>query len=242
MPAKTSDTPHLFTALLAIVSSLAGTAHAARPMYTDDARVVDPKSCQVESWVRFNRESTEYWALPACNPFGWFELTYGGAGTRFDGESMEFTDNILQAKTIFKPLEANGWGWGVAVGTDRHLHRDAANGWPGDGYAYIPVSFSFNDDAQVVHFNAGVVNRRDLDKTIGTWGIGSEVRLRDDLFFIPEIYANDRGRPFIQVGARYWIVKDRVQMDATFGNRLDSNTEERWFSIGLRLLSPPFLP
>ena len=41
---------------------------------------------------------------------------------------------------------------------------------------------------------------------------------------------------------RYWIVKDRVQMDATVGNRLDTTTEDRWFSIGLRLLSPPFIP
>src|SRR5258705_4721688 len=32
-------------------------AHSARPMITDDARTVDSKACQVESWVRFNRES-----------------------------------------------------------------------------------------------------------------------------------------------------------------------------------------
>ncbi|HLX22160.1 MAG TPA: hypothetical protein VKR38_02345 [Usitatibacter sp.] len=234
--------PSLPTLLFALALATALPARAARPMYTDDARIVDPKSCQVESWIRDNRDSTEYWALPACNPFGWFELTYGGAGTRFSGESMEFTDNILQAKVLFKPLEPNGWGWGVAAGTDRHLHRDSANGWPGDAYAYIPLSVSFNDDAQVVHFNAGFINRRDLDKTVGTWGIGSEVRLRDELFFIPEVYANDRGRPFVQLGMRYWIVKDRVQMDATMGNRLDSSTAERWFSIGLRLLSPPFIP
>ena len=220
----------------------AANAEAARPMYTDDARIVDPGSCQVESWIRDNRDSTEYWALPACNPLGLLELTYGGAGTRFDGESTVFTDNILQAKSIFKPLEANGWGWGVALGTDRHLHRDAANGWPGDVYAYIPASFSFNDDAQVLHLNAGFVNRRDIDKYVGTWGIGAEIQVREELYFIPEVYGNDRGRPFVQVGMRYWIVKDRVQMDATVGNRLDSNTEERWFSLGLRVLSPPFIP
>lgn len=36
-------------------------------MITDDARTVDAKACQVETWVKFNRDSTEYWALPACN-------------------------------------------------------------------------------------------------------------------------------------------------------------------------------
>ena len=42
-------------------------AHAARPLITDDARTVDAYACQVESWVKNNRNSREYWALPACN-------------------------------------------------------------------------------------------------------------------------------------------------------------------------------
>ncbi len=72
MPAATARRPG-FPALFVVpflFLSIAP-AHAARPMYTDDARIVDPKSCQVESWIRFNRDSTEYWALPACNPLGW---------------------------------------------------------------------------------------------------------------------------------------------------------------------------
>jgi hypothetical protein len=31
-------------------------AEAARPMLTDDARIVDPKSCQLESWVRDSKK------------------------------------------------------------------------------------------------------------------------------------------------------------------------------------------
>ena len=243
LPATTARRPALPALALAVPFLLSiPPAHAARPMITDDARIVDPKSCQVESWIKFNRDSTEYWALPACNPLGWFEFTFGGARTQEKGESSFFTDNVVQAKTIFKPLETNGWGWGLAAGTDRHLHRDTANGWPGDAYAYVPVSISYLDDQVVMHVNGGVVNRRDLNKNVGTWGLGSEVKLRDDLFFIPETFANDRGRPFYQVGLRYWIVKDRVQMDATYGNRLTADTTERWFSLGLRLLSPPIIP
>jgi len=37
-------------------------------------------------------------------------------------------------------------------------------------------------------------------------------------------------------------VPNRVQLDATYGNRNGGETGERWFSIGLRLLSVPFLP
>ncbi|HEX4779278.1 MAG TPA: hypothetical protein VH301_00900 [Usitatibacter sp.] len=184
----------------------AASATAARPLTTDDARIVDPKSCQVESWIKANKDSTEYWALPACNPFGWFEINYGGARTRENGAGSTFTDNVMGFKTIVKPLEPNGWGWGVSVGTDRHLHRESGNGWPGDEVVNVPVSVSFRDDEIVMHVNAGAVRRRDLDRSIVTWGIGTEVRLRDDTYFIGESFANDRGRPFYQLGARYTLV------------------------------------
>lgn len=226
---------------LVLLLALCPCAEAARPMVTDDARIVDPKSCQVESWIKRNRNSTEAWALPACNPTGNVELTFGGARTWANGEAA-FTDHVVQAKTIFKPLEPDGWGIGLAVGTFRHPHRAAARGWPGDLYAYSPISVSFASDAWVVHVNVGATRRRDEQRTQGTWGLGNEIRLRDDLILIPELFGNDRGRPFYQAGIRYWVVKDRVQIDMTYGNRLASDTAERWISVGLRLLSPPILP
>lgn len=220
---------------------LACDAGAARPMITDDARIVDPKACQVEAWARSNRDSTEFWALPACNPLGGFEVTFGGARVREDGTS-QFTDEQVQVKALFRPYEPGGWGVGLGVGTIRHPHREVASGWPGDTYFYLPVSVAAGSDDWVVHVNAGAVRRRDEDRTIATWGLGNEIRLRHDLYFIPEVFALDRGRPFYQVGLRYWLVKDRWQMDATYGNRAVSDTQQRWFSIGVRLLSPPFLP
>jgi hypothetical protein len=67
------------------------------------------------------------------------------------------------------------------------------------------------------------------------------VQLRHDLYFIPEIFRSEPGKPFYQVGLRYWLVKDRVQMDATYGDRFGSQGSH-WVSIGLRLLTPAFLP
>ena len=217
-------------------------AHAARPMITDDARIVDAKACQVESWVKRNEGSTEAWALPACNPTGNLELTFGGARTWVRGEASGFTDHQLQAKTIFIPLETNGLGVGLAVGTVRHPHRELAQSWPGDYYAYVPISKSFADDAWVMHVNLGAVRRRDERRTQGTWGLGNEIQVRHDIYVIPEVFGTDRGRPFYQAGVRFWIIKDRVQVDTTYGNHVASGSSERWFSIGLRLLSPPFLP
>jgi hypothetical protein len=230
-----------FISLLLPALMAQGAALAARPLVTDDARLADPKACQLEAWVRRNDASTEMWALPACNPTGAFELALGGALIHENGDTF-FGQEVVQAKTLFKPLEPNGWGLGVSVGTTRYLRRESANGWPGDAYINFPLSISFYDDKWVAHVNAGAVRRRDLDRTIVTWGFGHEVQLREDAFLIAEVYANDRGRPFYQAGLRYVLVKDRIQMDATYGNRAVSETGERWISVGIRLLGPPVFP
>jgi len=229
---------------LATVAALAAAgsypAQAARPMITDDARVVDARSCQVETWMRHNEDSTEYWALPACNPWGNLEITFGGARTH-DAEGDAFTDHVLQAKTVLKRLES-GWGAALTLGTNRRAHRESANGWPGDAYVNVPFSVPVKGDAWIAHVNVGAQHRRDEGRTLATWGFGNEVRLRDDLYFIPEIFRNEHGRPFYQLGVRYWAVKGVLQVDATFGNRAVSDADEHWVSIGLRILTPAFLP
>lgn len=214
---------------------MAAPAQAARPMITDDARVVDAKACQLESWVRRNRHSTEYWALPACNFTGNLEVTLGGALTRQQDGSTRMTDVQMQGKTIFKPLETNGWGLGLAAGTVRHARTDAR-----DWFAYVPTSFSLRDDAVVIHTNVGWLRDGEARRDRATWGLGTEARLAERTWLIAETFRQGGGRPFHQFGLRHWLVPERIQVDATYGNR--NGGGERWFSIGLRLLTEPFLP
>lgn len=224
----------------ALLVAFALPAHAARPMITDDARIVDAKSCQVESWARGNREGpNQFWAFPACNPTGNLEITAGGA-VQHEAGGTRLASSLVQGKTIFKPLQTNGWGLGLAVG--RAVDRPSGEARAPSVYAYAPVSFSLRDDDVVVHLNLGLRNDRTLGHTFGTWGLGSEIRLRDRLQLIVETFGESRSRPFAHGGLRYWVVPDRVQVDATLGTRLQEGTREQWMSLGLRLLSPPFLP
>jgi len=228
--------------LAALLTMLTAThaVHAARPLITDDARTVDAHACQVESWVRDNRGNREFWALPACNFTGNLELTLGGGKTRESG-TTETSDVVVQGKTLFKPLDTNGYGIGLAVGYNARPADNPERKLLGNPYFYVPISFSFKDDIFVLHTNVGARHARDQGKALGTWGIGSETKLSDRTYIIAETFGETRGNPSFQVGVRFWIVPNHVQVDTTYGNRFGTQTDNHWISIGMRLLTVPFL-
>lgn len=221
----------LFALLLLL--AIGPAAHAARPMITDDARLTDAGACQVESWVHLHGSQHEFWALPACNPGGNFELTFGGALAYADGH-QESGALVIQGKTLLKPLETNGYGIGFAAG----YATQPGSAHTGNPYFYVPVSFSLADDRVVIHTNLGYTRERENQENRLTWGIGSEIEITPRSYLIAESYGQDKGNPFFQMGVRYWIIPSHVQIDTTYGSRFGAISDQYWFSIGLRLISP----
>ncbi|MDP1671875.1 MAG: hypothetical protein Q8L65_02015 [Burkholderiales bacterium] len=231
--------PRKICALIAAFMLQPATVHPARPMITDDARTVDPYACQVESWARTNRGSREKWALPSCNFTGNLEVTLGGAITR-DAEGSATTDIVFQGKTLLKNLETNSYGIGLAVGYVGHpvAHGGRPLGGP---YAYMPISLSLADDRVVLHTNVGARHVRADSSTRATWGLGSETMITPRTYLIAETFGESRDSASYQLGFRFWIVPNRVQVDTTYGNQYGNKPDSRWFSVGLRLLSTSFL-
>ena len=209
-------------------------AQAARPLVTDDARLTKAGSCQLESWMRINNSSDELWALPACNPSGNFEVTLGTSLAKSDGQKVS-PDYIVQAKTIFKALKTNDWGFGFAVGHAHHQSNDypGPNG-VGSTYVYVPISISLADDALITHINLGYLHNKSTSKDSVTWGVGGEFKCRENLLYVLETYGDQRASPFIQTGFRYSVIPDVVQIDTTVGKQLNADNVH-WLSIGIRL-------
>lgn len=218
---------------LALLVFVPAAAHAARPMITDDARLTDAGACQVESWVHLHGSQRELWALPACNPGGNFELTVGGAlaytDSRADSGAL-----VIQGKTLFKPLETNGYGFGLAAG----YASQPGSAHTGNPYFYVPASFSLADDRVVLHTNLGYTRERENHQNRLTWGLGSEIQMTERAWLIAESYGQDKGNAFFQMGVRYWVLPNHVQIDTTYGSRFGALSDQHWFSIGLRLISP----
>ena len=209
-------------------------AIAARPFVTDDARLTTAGSCQLENWTRVYRESKEIWALPACNPTGNFELTVGAGYASNNGENGT-SDYLYQAKTLFRQLKSDDWGIGLAIGTIRHPAINPGPNLLGNTYAYIPMSVSLNNDAVVLHSNIGWLKDRLTKEDRITWGIGAEFQASPRLLAIAETFGDHRTRPYWQVGARFAIIPDKVQIDATVGQQFSGPSGSQWISFGLRL-------
>lgn len=243
-PLPKQNLPALLAAgagLILLLSLFSRTAEAARPLITDDARVVDAKSCQVESWVRMEHGRTELWALPGCNFAGDVELTLGGGRLRQQG--LAASDLVAQAKALLKPLSANGWGAAVTGGMVQHRPFGGVASVR-DVFVNVPLSFSFADDRFVLHTNTGWLHDGALKQHVASWGVGTETQLSERVGLVAEAFGQVSKSSFYQLGLRFWIVPNRVQIDTTYGKSIGSThgDQARWFSIGLRLLSPAFLP
>ena len=198
-------------------------AHAARPFVTDDARVVDKGGCQIETFYKKQEtySGSEFWFLPACNPFG-LEMTVGG--NRIEGDDSL----ILQGKILLKPLVTNGAGFAISGGF-----------FGGQPFVNTIGSFSFFDDRAVIHANLGAIRDDKADLLRTTYGLGLEALvLAPRVYGILETYGQRGDKPTLHYGVRFWVVPNRFQIDATHGqqNASDTAPERRFNSVGLRIL------
>lgn len=217
--------------LLAHLVALPG-AEAARPFVTDDARITSPESCQLESWTRSYRSSTEFWALPACNPFGNLEFTVGVGHA--DYQTYATSDYVFQVKTLFKELAPGSLGWGLSAGSVMHPGIAPGPNLLGNQYVYIPISYASADARQAIHINIGALRDKARAKGLATLGLGLEHAQTDRMQWIAETFGEQGKSPFFQAGIRYALIKNILQVDATLGGQAGAASTSRWFSLGLR--------
>ncbi len=218
---------------LMLLANWQGSAFAARPFMTDDARLTTEGSCQLESWTRRYTDRAEYWALPACNPSGNVEITAGGGRFNADGQPSSH-DHILQAKTLFRPMQTNDWGWGLAIGRAWHTSAQAGPNNLGNTYLYAPLSVSMLDDRVVIHANLGWVQDKQTRVNATTWGTGVEYWVHPKVMVIAESFGDDRQKPWVQSGARFSLIPGVFQIDLTRGTQPGSGSHSTWTSFGLR--------
>ena len=151
-------------AITVVLLLTAPAAHAARPFITDDARIVDPGGCQIETFVRRQQREneSEMWFLPGCTPargLNSTEITLGG--NKIDNAANGTASTLIaQFKTLIKPLETDGWGFAATLGSMRQHPANANSSW--SPYVNLVGSRSVLHDAVVLHANVGQLRDRTI--------------------------------------------------------------------------------
>lgn len=182
--------------LLAAGALLSTTTWAGRPLATDDATILDPGDCQVEAWHQHGGGLRESWAMPACRVGAW-ELAAGKGQSR---------NAALQAKTVLRGLQTNGWGLGLAIATQHGMTRQHT--------VNVPLTVSFAGDALLLHLNAGWMRPRGAPSR-ATWSIGGEYAFAPRWSASLESYGSHHRPPTRQAGLRYALVEGRLDLDAS---------------------------
>lgn len=243
-------------AAFAALAVFAAPAWAARPFVTDDARIVDPGGYQIETYVRDERRfsDTEYWFLPAHNFGGKLDRMEWTLGGNIIHSDLTGNSNLIvgQVKTLLKPLPENGIGFAATVG----LLRIKPGGGPDLPSQFGPVdadgppdtrsrinpflnlisSISMQGGQYVVHVNGGVSRETRENDTQLNWGVGAEILGLWRAYPIVETYGVSGEKPAWQAGVRYWAIRNRWQIDGTYGWQAADPADRRWLSVGMRIL------
>lgn len=199
---------------------------AARPLLTDDARVVDPEHCQLESWTVGQTRAREWWALPACNVGGTLELAAGGQRVQ-ESQATGATTGLTQAKKLLKELQPGGVGLAFSVGAVFDRDRSLP-------YVNMPVSWMSAGEGTLLHLNVGASARPERSGVDRTFGVGLEQQFSESAWLIAERYSTSPQQWQAQAGVRWWIVPNRLQVDATSGRQHEGVLTGRFTSVGLR--------
>ena len=198
-------------------------------MNAEDATVLERGSCQLEAWTQRLPDHREYWAAPSCGVAQDWEL--GAAYVRTRAPHADGSSHLggVYAKALWRPLTTNDWGIGLVLA---HLPV-AAGSMAGDTTLNVPLSVSLRDDAVLVHANLGWTRHYAIQQGGATWGLGAEFAVHPRAALTLETFGSGRGHGFVQAGARYSVIPNRLDVDAAYGQRLRGGDRQQFVSLGL---------
>lgn len=220
--------------LLALCCSAAPDTWAARPLATDDAPILDPGQCQLETWIQHDPLHTHYWAVPACNAGGAWEVGAGMARLQGHGGSAGLNLAVIQAKTELAAPKNGWWRLGMAIASEFEAARGPAGNWS----VNFPLTVDLNGDRLQWHTNAGWRRERDGSPK-ATWAIALEAAVGQRTALTMESFGVRGGGAWRQLGVRYALLPGRADADIAWGEKAGPGNRERYYSAGLTIYTNP---
>ncbi len=224
--------PHLPALLLVLLlATVAGWAHAARPMQTEDAPAMAPQACELESAdtrLSGSGESSRRTYLQLGCGIGWHtELALQAATHR---------ELVLGGKTRVAavPWQGGEAEFSLAWNLARHRADDA---WHRSSAGLLlavtaPLTRDWTVHGNLGHLRDEVLQRRSMTWALGVEhnGLGGEGRWQPML----EMFGDDHGRRWANAALRVGLVRDQLYVDGSLGRQLGGQ-RSRLVTLGLLL-------
>lgn len=191
----------------------------------DDASIVPPRACELESWLsRSDSDVTVGVLKPACNFTGGAEWSLPISHDLSNDETLGLG---LRYKTVWLDT-----GSGPALAFDAGFNYNLVADELDEVYLNLPISLQVLENL-TLHANLGGRHNRLEDRSYGTWGLAATWTTINGPKLIAEATDNHRDEPIFGIGARFGLGTTRWTMD--LGIAHNSNSQENTYTLGLNI-------
>lgn len=199
-----------FAALLLALS--VPPAFAEGPMATDDAGTLDRGGMKIEAVLSRDAKERGSELVFGFGPIENVEvgLAFARATDRDPDPSTKLRGSGIGIKWV--PIQNDtGWSLGMSFGYGRTRVDDRATpeSFSEREYAFAGLATYRHENGQVLHMNLGSarVKAQGVSDSVGTWGVGYEFPLKENLQLTLEAFGEERAGPDKAVGLRYEIAE-----------------------------------
>lgn len=204
---------------------IATAAVAEGPMATDDAGTLDQGGMKIEAVLSRDDKARAGELVFGFGPIETVEvgLTFSRATDRADDPSTQLRGTGIGIKWV--PLQNDtGWSLGLSLGYGRTRVDDRFNAakFTEREYAFSGLATYRFENGQVLHMNLGSarVKAQGESESVGTWGIGHEFPLMENLQLTVEAFGEEHAGPDKAIGLRYEI-QEGLKVFASIGRGND---------------------
>lgn len=224
---------HLLTlaGLLAAQDAMAG-----RPLLTDDAGVAERGTCQVESWSERQGPARAWVTAPACGVAAGVEL--GADYTVPRPRDVVRAEGGLALKWVpegWKVESALGEiNWGLKL--SGAWQQPIGASWQGSGSSLLALVSWKAGESFTVHTNIGLARDRASAQSASMFNAALVWTPMERLLLVAEAQTNNKrdvfGGTVVGLGARWWLIKDSLDLDLTSSRESVSGAKAVW-TLGL---------
>ncbi len=213
-------------ALLAALGACVATpAMAEGPMATDDASTLDQGGMKVEAVLSRDDKARGGELVFGFGPIETVEvgLAFARATDRADDPSTKLRGTGIGIKWV--PIQNDtGWSLGASFGygSTRVDERSTPDKFTEKEHSLAGLASYRLANGQVLHLNLGAVRvkAQGESETVGTWNLGYEFPLAENLQLTVETFGEEHSRPDKAIGLRYEVF-DGFKVSAAVGRGND---------------------